>query len=425
MKAKIAILAILLLPIGASAQDSLQSLFEYEKSRALAAIDDQRELAVRARRLSGISPEDSARIVDFIERLDKEKRRLNDPGLGDFYVSTIAHGVHSGAYSSVGSLLHNGETICSGTLVGRERFLTAKHCFHVSGDPADFAVYFQHAGIFELDEISSPPNDDLDVAIVHLQQGVVGIPVSEAPYALTDDGKLLQVVGFGITEEAAIDSGIKRRGGVLTKECSEDADQFICWDFNPPYDLFGTNSNICSRDSGGPVGASVDGELQAIDGIAARVPVIFQCHISSESWSLRVQPTAGWISQIVALDGPASISEIPDCCGDGAVVSVHEGTLPTDIGFDLVAYEFNVSSGVRNLRIGLNAADTPTSDLDLMVAPTIVAPDTKSCTDAGRYVFCEYQFAGDPPSDWTVVVKHAGGAQTFFQLVVTAFESTE
>lgn len=425
MKARIAILAILLLAIGASAQDSLQSLSEYEKSRTLAAIEEQRQLAVKAQRLSGISPEDSARIVDFLERLDEEKRRLDDSGLGDFYVSTIAHGVHSAAYPSVGALLHNGETICSGTLVGRQRFLTAKHCFHVSDDPAEFAVYFQHAGIFELDEISSPPNDDLDIAIIHLQQNVVGIPVSQAPLTLTGDGKLLQVVGFGITEEVAIDSGIKRRGGVLTEECSHDADQFICWDFNPPYDPLGTNSNICSRDSGGPVGPSVGGALQTIDGVAARVPVIFQCHVSSKSWSLRVQPTASWIGQIVAMDGPAPMSEIPDCCGDGAKVSVHDDTLPTDIGFDLIAYEFNVSSGVRTLRIGLNAADTPTSDLDLMVAPAIAAPDTKSCTDVGRYVFCEYEFADDPPSDWTVVVKHAGGAQTFFQLVVTAFESTE
>ena len=65
-------------------------------------------------------------------------------------------------YPASGALLDgaNGAAaavLCSGTLIGCGKFLTAGHCVDGSLDPADYTVFFQHAGFFAVASIARHP----------------------------------------------------------------------------------------------------------------------------------------------------------------------------------------------------------------------------------------------------------------------------
>lgn len=422
MKWAIVVLAVLFSAPLASAENRLQSLSSYEVNNTLEAIQEQRQLARQARRNPGLRRRDILRIDDFLRALEIEEGLLRDLQPGERPVATIAHGVPSAMFPSVGALLENGEAVCSGTLIGHRSFLTAKHCFETP-DVDIYSVYFQHAGIFELDEILSPPGGDVDVAIVRLQGSVAGVARAAAPDIVTADGKILQIVGYGITGNNQINSGIKRRGGITTTVCPQNPDQFVCWDFHPPYDPLGTNSNGCNRDSGGPVGMVSEEFLQIVDSVNLKVPTEFQCHLASLSWSLAVHPLLDWVDETLASEGPAPSANFPVCCTGGVLVLVEDGSFPIQNSFEpnVIAYTISVPSAARTLRVGLNGTDTPLSDLKLEVKPAVDFPHSSVCRDEGRYVFCEYQFTDTPPATWKIIVRNKPGTSISYQLVVTQF----
>ena len=88
-------------------------------------------------------------------------------------------------------------------------------------DPTAITVYLQHAGLFGVSSIAVPEDyvfgQSGDVAVLKLAQIVEGIAPS--PINTVQDppaGKSGTIIGFGLSDGARDDSGIKRQRGKKT-----------------------------------------------------------------------------------------------------------------------------------------------------------------------------------------------------------------
>lgn len=150
---------------------------------------------------------------------------------------------------------------CTGTVISERVVLTAAHC-NVQFDPAAFAVFFggdvrATGTLVPLVEARAHPEYDgtatHDVAMLLLEHAaetppvrlLSSPPVAAAPWPL-------RLVGFGVTEAKAGDTGRKREGLTETTEVTAD------------YVVLGADPSLaCSGDSGGPA-FTTDGELAAV-----------------------------------------------------------------------------------------------------------------------------------------------------------------
>ncbi|MEN8259408.1 MAG: trypsin-like serine protease [Pseudomonadota bacterium] len=184
----------------------------------------------------------------------------------------IVNGLNTEHRPTTGALLRNfgGPLggICSGILIGCQTFLTAGHCVcpnlaFCTPDPNDFAVYFQHAGIYSVSAVDVEPNFDFavegDVAVLTLTSPITGIaptPINTTATPATNTPGA--IVGFGATGGDNDDYGLKREGRVVSTDCPTfpfpiPEPEHICWTFLDPVGKPGSDSNTCFGDSGGPL----------------------------------------------------------------------------------------------------------------------------------------------------------------------------
>lgn len=420
--AKLSGLLLALLAGNAVAQDHLLPLEEYVARSAERAITSElaRVLSVARTDL----PPDVRRIMSRYESvLRSELRRVQSGALRERPLAvSIANGVNTAQYPSVGALLYSLETVCSGTLIGARQFLTARHCFPPSPDADLYAVYLQHAGIRTVADITPyPGRDEVDLAVLTLHEPVTGVAPSLPPQALTAIGRQRQIVGFGLTTEGASDSGLKREGGITTSACPSGNDLHLCWELNPMSNLSDSPSNVCYKDSGGPVGAAdPGGRLQVQDAVVTGLTPGANCQTSLVNLGLAVLPHIEWLASTIE---PGVPSGLPDCCGAGVTVVANDGQLPRPGGSRFQDWRFDIPASARVVRVSLNAMDIPSSNLKLDIRSTETLPASPGCKELGRYESCEYRFSDAPPAIWAARVKTAGGARIDYQLVVTMFDS--
>lgn len=183
-------------------------------------------------------------------------------------IQKIVNGVVTQNQPTTGALLENFGQICSGTLIGCHTFLTAAHCVCANGsfascgtpNPADFSVYFQHAGVISVAAIDVNPGYVFgvsgDIAVITLGDDVDGL----APTPINTTGSPAHgtsgtIAGFGLTEGGGADAGMLRQGAVQTASCAGSVPEaaHVCWAFTAPLGPLGADSNTCSGDSGGPL----------------------------------------------------------------------------------------------------------------------------------------------------------------------------
>ena len=354
-------------------------------------------------------------------------------------VARIVNGVFDSAQPSTGALLWGANpdtaySICSGTLIGCETFLTAAHCvcggtgLSCTGagapDPGDYSIFLQHAGFFGVSSIRFRSDYDFpvaDIAVLKLSAPVTGIPPTAINTTATPSpGTPGLIVGFGRSGGAASDYGLKRSGSVSVTTCPVGISNStsVCWRFQDPVGPAGEDSNTCNGDSGGPLFVDF-GSGPVVAGVTSG-GTSENCLPTDNSYDANVYFYRTWIE---AEGGPDLEN---DTCGDLAQVGTPAAKVFSAVG-DLsvvspqATHTFPVSDATVALRVTMNAEDDGSGNFDLYVKAG--SPPTTSdfdCRRNGRGQLALCEFPSPVGGDWYILVVRLLGSGSY-QVTATAF----
>jgi V8-like Glu-specific endopeptidase len=334
-------------------------------------------------------------------------------------VKRVVNGTEEIAYPTAGALLKGSDPKsaggwCSGTLIGCQTFLTAAHCIVGDADPHNYLVYFQHAGIYGVEEIQWQKDQydmpNADVAVLRLTRQVDGIPplsinrLGTPPYGATGI-----IVGYGRTGGSHTDYGIKRIGSIKTAACDQSqvapfAANLVCWKYDALVNRPGQDSNTCHGDSGGGLHVGTENVVAGVTSGGLRD----DCLAGDQSYDANVFQYRTWI------DASARDQTAGTCGALGALDrdwTIKGDTQRLDEGNPQVQYALDVPTGTARLRVAMNAEENGESDFDLYVLQGDI-DDVKQavCTEdgPGQFAFCE--ITHPTTGRWTIVVKRKRGS---------------
>ena len=282
----------------------------------------------------------------------------------------IVNGLISSDFPTAGALLFNESSLCTGTLIGCQTFLTAAHCADGQLDPGDYSVFLQHGGFYSVQSLAIHPDYDpdlltSDVAVFKLGEAVTGItpqPLPQSDPLLLISGSGIQpgtIAGFGRSGGHSKDYGLKRYGEVQVDYCSSLADvgfenpEVLCWIFEEPLGFPGQNSNTCDGDSGGPLFMELDGE-QVVAGITSWGTGA-DCLPVDESVDSNVYYFRSFIEQELGSDPTTACGSIPVVGSNSVAVVASEGLLSGSSSS--ASHDYEAQAGGDVLRFGLNSLD--------------------------------------------------------------------
>lgn len=210
----------------------------------------------------------------------------------------IYQGKITSDYSAVGLLVRNDKLWCTATLIGPELALSAGHCFEGKSEkPASLFIEFNQGAIRTqvTDVIVHPQYSEWfgrvtqDFALLKLasQPGLTPVKLAtEAPVK----GEAVTFVGYGYTDSLAKDSfdGTKRMG--TNQVGTVEAKKLF---FPKPKDDL--TAQVCRGDSGGPVFATRQGELELIGVVSGSTEGAASKTCRIEAYAARVDAFLSWI----------------------------------------------------------------------------------------------------------------------------------
>ncbi len=354
----------------------------------------------------------------------------------------IVNGLNTHAYPSAGALLYsqggaintnNAGSWCSGTLIGCQTFLTAAHCVEDDGNPANYWVYFQHAGIFAVDTIEPHPSylsstfPIADVAVVKLSSPVTGI--SPKPLNLSDNpanvgfGLTGTIVGFGQTSGSGGDYGIKRAGSVETADCPGSVPsgatntELVCWRFTNPVGPPGDDSNTCNGDSGGPLFLDI-GAGDSVAGITSG-GTNGSCLATDNSYDANVYTYRSFILGELGADSTTVCGGLAPVGSPDVGVIGEDGTLSASNPSD--SYAIQLAANVNAVRFALNGEDNGSLGVDMYVKQGAGAsPSDFDCKEDGNTGFGACSFVLPAGGTWSTYIDRTAGSGEY-QLTTTIF----
>jgi hypothetical protein len=339
--------------------------------------------------------------------------------------SPIVNGQATTDFPTTGILMVAGsqdQLVCSGTLIGCDRFLTAAHCV-CAGDGAScqdsapsepLVVYLQNAGFFTVTAQHVHPDfvfPDSDVAVLELGRPVTGLRPSALPSAAPTMGQSGVIVGFGRSGGGEQDFGIKQYGSIVTAECPADASGpgHVCWRFQ------GNGANTCNGDSGGPLFIDDPAGGIAVAGITSG-GIRNDCLAGDHSYDNEVFWFADYIADVAGGRerlAAASCGDLPHVGEPGAAVASQQGTLGPGESAD---FEVEVPAGTAELRVSLNSTEGSNPDLFIRAGGEASEGDNDcAATTPSSYGFC--QVSSPLPGRWHLLVRGIGAGD--FQLTST------
>ncbi len=367
----------------------------------------------------------------------------------------IVNGVVTPSYPATGALLFREDRSdpgalsegCTGTLIGCQIVLTAAHCVCPDDidtataclaagleEPSNVTLFLQHAGFFAVSSIAINPAYEFavasDTALIKLATPVSGIaPARINTTARPPFGTMGTIVGFGISVDREVDSGVKRAGKVVTATCDEPISNstHVCWNFVQPVGPLGEDSNTCEGDSGGPLFIDF-GSGDRLAGITSGGDP--GCRPNSFSWDADVFYERSWIQTEAGTDlDNESCGDISPVGSADAQVDATAGTV--DAGHSEGRSTVQVRPGTNLLRVALNGEDEDASvrpsavnDFDLYIrAGSPPTRTTYDCRDvrSAPYGFCEV--TAPAAGTWHVLVDRVKGGGTY-QVTATTFGAT-
>lgn len=354
----------------------------------------------------------------------------------------IVNGALTGEFPNVGMLLNfkpDGVSTCTGTLIGCQTFLTAAHCICSGGltgsacrqrpdllNPADLLLFFQHAGLVPVAAVSVHPDFVFgtagDLAVLRLAAPVSGVaPAALNLAARPPFGLPGLITGFGVTQVALDDAGLKRVGQVTTGACPPDinAGQHVCWSITPPLGPPGEDSSTCHGDSGGPLFFPAGSGL-VLGGVTSGGTNGATCIPPGGAWDTDVFVNRAWIQAQAGGDlGTSACGGLPAAGSQKAPISA--GTAALDAAHPEFRITLEVPPGTSHLRVGLNAENPFANDFNLYLSAGSPATpahfNCKSERTAGLE-FCDV--AAPAPGTWHLLANRVAGAGPF-QLTATLF----
>jgi V8-like Glu-specific endopeptidase len=337
----------------------------------------------------------------------------------------IVNGLPSRSHPAVGALVtatgpHAPGALCTGTLVGCDKFLTAAHCIAKHPSPASYLVFFQELGFFKVKAIKRPPDKydppHGDLAMLTLDKPVEGIapmPINTSVKPLNNT--IATIVGFGRTGGSRKDYGIKREGSVRTAACTGEyaTAPAICWNFDADVKPGASAQNTCHADSGGGVFIrDNDGPriVEKVFGVVSGGTDAINCMKNDLSYNVDVFQYRDWIKE--AGEGRLSSAICGRSQFDDRAREPVRMTMTLDAKKPEASFTIEAPAGITALHVAMNAEDD-TSGKNAFQFAAFRGKDTASsenaCKDngSGQFAFC----AIDKPANgtWTITVSRKQG----------------